>query len=598
MKNITLLKLLKFIFLIIFVGLCIITFKTNLSDSSLEFLSKLNLINDNSFTNLIDYSSNSYYKWKFNTYIFGISKYLSSSFSLNFNTVIYYVCLIFFFIFNTYLTKCINLTISTLAASIISLNFLILLILLFGNKTYVISSITFLPFFLFSLINVNKENKNTLLSTLVYLLSLVFLIKSSNHFSFLFIIFSFVIISFLKPEKVKFSKLHIILLIIAITSSLFYITFKIPYVDSFDYPWYARVVQDDGLPGVIRSLLNESALISYVDEISEKHLYLPVVSFISIYILFIIMHSFSSENLKNKYLSYFLLFFIISFLCEFYLSPSLSLILFFKTIWRTIPSILSFSFYPIFLFLMLFSFYIFITQNIKNFIFLFILNVVLGIDVISSNYKPVLIKDDAIKFMKITIKNNYLNSQHKNIILSPSASVIKLCGYNYLINKDNYLNKNIYRNIKVLSPTLTSNYGENSLNQILNKNNNKRYTTLLGKQIGKEWIKISTKEKNNILGIMLDVGNFKTDFPTSILVKTCDDDKENSIKEINNLGNIEFTPSNLPYFGGQNIITILFDEMINTSCIKILQTGINDNFEWSISQIKFILPEKARKNKA
>ena len=99
MKNITLLKLLKFIFLIIFVGLCIITFKTNLSDSSLEFLSKLNLINDNSFTNLIDYSSNSYYKWKFNTYIFGISKYLSSSFSLNFNTVIYYVCLIFFFIF-------------------------------------------------------------------------------------------------------------------------------------------------------------------------------------------------------------------------------------------------------------------------------------------------------------------------------------------------------------------------------------------------------------------------------------------------------------------------------------------------------------------
>ena len=247
---------------------------------------------------------------------------------------------------------------------------------------------------------------------------------------------------------------------------------------------------------------------------------------------------------------------------------------------------------------MLFSFYIFITQNIKNFIFLFILNVVLGINVISSNYKPVLIKDDAIKFMKNTIKNNYLNSHHKNIILSPSASVIKLYGYNYLINKDNYLNKNIYRNIKVLSPTLTSNYGENSLNQILNKNNNKRYTTLLGKQIGKEWIKISTKEKNNILGIMLDVGNFKTDFPTSILVKTCDDDKENSIKEINNLGNIEFTPSNLPYFGGQNIITILFDEMINTSCIKILQTGINDNFEWSISQIKFILPEKARKNKA
>ena len=88
---------------------------------------------------------------------------------------------------------------------------------------------------------------------------------------------------------------------------------------------------------------------------------------------------------------------------------------------------------------MLFSFYIFITQNIKNFIFLFILNVVLGINVISSNYKPVLIKDDAIKFMKNTIKNNYLNSQHKNIILSPSASVIKLYGYNYLINKDNYL---------------------------------------------------------------------------------------------------------------------------------------------------------------
>ncbi|MGI6681220.1 MAG: discoidin domain-containing protein [Bdellovibrionota bacterium] len=382
------------------------------------------------------------------------------------------------------------------------------------------------------------------------------------------------------------------LLILSFCYALYYITFSVPYLPSFNFPWYATVVKDDGLLGVLRPLLIESSQIPFVDEMKEKKLYAPFLLFLSLYILFVIARYLKSNVSENKYLSYLLIFFLLSFLIECFLPINISIIMPFKAIWRTVPSIYTFSLYPIFLFFILFTFFIFTILNLKNFIFIYLLNIILSVLVSFNNFKPLLISDTATNFMSNVIKGDLLNSEFKNIILSPSSSTIKALGFQYLTKKDIVFNKRMQRNIKILNPTLSSNYGENTLKQILDRNPKSRYSTLKTRQDGDEWIKISLPKSYSIHGVILDTGDYRTDFPTSILITTCDDKK---IAEQVNLGQIEYTSLGYPYYGGQSNMKIVFEDIVKTDCIKIYQTGKNKHYEWSIAKIKFILPDMERK---
>ena len=583
----------KLIFFLLFAFLLVVSIKANISDSSLIFLQHSETFNKSTFISLLDYSSNAYYMWRFNDIILWICYFFNKISNVDFNSILYFTNLFIFFIFTTVLTKNLNKNLTFLVSSFISANLSFLITYLFGNKTFLITSITFLPFFIYSLIKLYECNKLNILNILLVILSSILLINSSNELSFLYLVFSIIVLSLLGIKKNLYSKIFNSLIVLIFLYSIYYISFIVPKLPSFDYPWYAKVVQDDGIPGIIRPLFTESSTIPFIDEISEKCLYAPYVFFLSLFFLFITYKFFISRNNCSKKLSIFLVFFVISFFLEIFTAPGLSSLLFFKTIWRVTPSIFNISFYPIFLFLMIFVFYILVVLNIRAFTFLFLLNFLLCTIVFSDNYKSLLIKNDSLKLINTIKENDYYNSSYKNIILSPSIRVINDNGFNYLIKKDMYLDKNIYRNIKLLKPTLTSNYGEKSLNQVLNKNEKKRYSTFKGKQTGDEWIKISLSNNVNINGVMVEVGAYKTDFPTSIVIKDCND---NIIKKQNNLGLIQYTESNLPYYGGQDKMTILFDNTINTNCIKIFQTGKNNNFEWSIAQIKFLLPDLPRKD--
>lgn len=596
---------LKLSLITLFIFLIFISYKSYNTDNNLIYVGNLfakdpsgfmpiNKSKHNTFLFLVDYSSNSYFAWGFYKQIFNFCSFLTNEFNLNFNNLIYISHLVLFFIFLTFLIRYLNKELNYFTSSFCSLNFILLITYLFSNKTYVISSMTFLPLFILCLLSLynNTRRYNILLKISFFLLVGVLLVKSANNISFLYIVFSSILVLCINSDNSKKDILKNIPLILISIYSLYYTIFNIPPFPKFDYPWYGSVVEDDGLSGNIRPLLNESSQIPFVDEVSERALYRPFVLFLCVYIIFVIYKHLKSNDTKTKYILYFLCFFVISFLVELCMTPKYSSIFFFKTLWRIIPSIYMLSFYNIFLLLTLLLFFIFIILHIRNFIFIIILNVFCAAQLVLNGYIPILQSKKAHKLMKQVSENNLLTKDYKNVLFSPSQAVIKNNGLVYLLNKDLLENKKIYRNIKILKPTLTSNYGKESLHNLLSKNPNKRYATFKGKQDGDEWIQIATKDKNEILGIELDTGNFKTDFPNTIEVKDC---SNNLIKAQKNLGNITYTAKGLPYYAGQNKMTILFDKAINANCLKIFQTGKNKHYEWSLTQIKYLLPKMARK---
>lgn len=560
--------------------LLLLSIKSYYSDSSLIFLEPVS----NNWISLLDFSSNSYYMWKFHSTIFKYTLVISSIFKLDFNTALYILNTLIFLVSLFFLSKNISPKIPFLANIFFSLNFIILLCLLEGNKTYLISSIALLPFYILTFKMLLEGQYNFTLRFLSFILASLLLVKTANQFSFFYMLFSAVLI-FCVLDKKNF-KVNILFYLISLLYSLKYIILAIPFLPKFSFPWYARVVPDDGLIGNITPLLNEGTEIPFLNKNLEISIYYPYIFLICIYLLFIIFRYFKSHDTILKKLSFLISFFILSFIIEIYFSTNVSSIFFLSTIQRIVPSIFSFSLYPIFLFLMLFSFFIFILKRPQHFIFIFILNIILGsILFFKTNYSPLFISDSTISYIK-TLQLSKDNIPLK-IMLSPSTAVLKEYGIQYYLKKDDLFNKKNFINIRKLKPVLDSNYNKDDLKKIFRNSKALRWSTKKGKQDGDEWIKIITPKKENITGVFLSAGNFKTDFPIKIKIIDCDNG--NIILEQKNLGNIEFTSNGYPYYGPQDKTTFLFPKNIKTNCIKIEQTGKNKNFEWSVANIKFMI---------
>ncbi len=576
-KNIFVTSLVLSIFIFIFM----VSSLSYYSDSSLALLD----LNKNSWIPVLDFSSNSYYMWKFYNLFFNCSLFLTDLLNLDFNLTLYLFNLCVFLISIIFLSKNINKNLSVIAIIFFSINFILLITLLYGNKTFLISSISLLPLYILALKNLYEKKSNILFNILFFILISILLAKTSNHFSFLYIIFSGILVSCI--SEMPFFKTNFIFYIFSIIYSLKHIIISIPLLPKIFFPWYAKVVPDDGLAGNIMPLLNEGTEIPFLNENLEMNLYSPFIFIFSIYILFIIIKYFKSKDVSLKKLSFLISFFILSFIIDLYFPKNISSIFFIKTLQRIIPSIFLFSPYPIFLFLMLFSFFIFILKRPQNFIFIFLLNIFLSFFIVTAHrYSPIFITDSTISYIE-KLQKNKESLTSNSILLSPSTAVIKEYGLQYYEKKDMLFNKKHFKNILTLSPTLDSNYNKDSLKNILRKSPKARWGSKKSRQDGDEWIKIILPNEMTLTGVFISTGNFKTDFPDELEFVDCNSNK--LIMRQKNLGNVEFTPNGYPYYGAQDKVTFLFPNNITTNCLLIKQVGKNKNYDWSISTIKFIL---------
>lgn len=582
-------KLIRFLIKIVFLATTFFLFYVGLnlytSDSSFVF----NTLYEKKlgWNMLIDYSSNSVYMWSIYKGIFKLTKLFMHFTNFHFNDALFIINIFIFFISTSLLSINLSNIKSKSFCLFASFSLVTTIFLFFGNKTYLISSISILPLYILSLVLLTKSTKFFLLKILFSIFIGIILIKSSNEFSFLYLIFSLFsclcINKEIKPPRILF-----VVSCILICYSLVYIIFYIPHLPSFNYPFYAKVVLDDGLPGNIIPLINEETPIPFINEALEKSLYIPFTFILCLYIFIVIFKSIKNKTSEQFLLSLLILFLIISLILDIYLPPKFSSIMFISTIRRIIPSLFMFSVYPNFLFFLIFLFYIFCIKYIRNFTFFYLLNISLVIYILCFNIQnPIAINKKALNFIN-KVKENKLfeTNDFRKVLLSPSNAVYIQSGLQYYTKKDILNNHILYKNLKYFNPTLESNYNKKDLKNILNKNPNERWTTKKGYQEKDEEVKIKFDKPYEIQGVIINVGNFITDFPEEIKITSCDG---KTLYIGKNLGEIKETEDGIPYYASQEIIKAILKNKESVDCLKIINLTKHKDFEWSIAKIKILL---------
>jgi hypothetical protein len=123
-----------------------------------------------------------------------------------------------------------------------------------------------------------------------------------------------------------------------------------------------------------------------------------------------------------------------------------------------------------------------------------------------------------------------------------------------------------------------------------------RWNLRSGGQRPGDTLQIRLQPPTKLAGLELETGDFPSDYPRGLLVKVtshCDDkDTEGAIFFSPHWqGSLRFTPTGFPFFSGQESVRVLLPETILAGCITITQTGESSTFDWSIAEIGLITPQ-------
>ncbi len=206
--------------------------------------------------------SNAYYMWRYDKFIVSFGK-LFGSFNLVFLDFIN-ICI--FCIGSAFLC----LFLGSLDAGLLSIIFASISLIIWGFNSVLFGSFAYFPYLLLSLLLTRNK------SILFGFLSLFFawrITYSANWFS-LFVVLLSIISTFCLEKKdvktTKFSQVFFWLIILVVAN----VYFNIPETPFPDYPKLAQVVNDDGLPGHLNSLVNTGYYIPVIDKAYVKSFFL------------------------------------------------------------------------------------------------------------------------------------------------------------------------------------------------------------------------------------------------------------------------------------------------------------------------------------
>jgi len=137
------------------------------------------------------------------------------------------------------------------------------------------------------------------------------------------------------------------------------------------------------------------------------------------------------------------------------------------------------------------------------------------------------------------------------------------------------------------------------LDTVLLRRSRSRWSASKGRQEGiNEWIWIGLKSKTNFKALELSSGNFRTDFPRGLRIKVAEGIACESLESFNNyrtvfenpdlIGNPEATAEGFPYFQADANTRAYLANAESADCILVEQTGIADNYDWSVSKIDLL----------
>ncbi len=122
--------------------------------------------------------------------------------------------------------------------------------------------------------------------------------------------------------------------------------------------------------------------------------------------------------------------------------------------------------------------------------------------------------------------------------------------------------------------------------------------TRSGGQRGNEWLNFVFPEPRKVAAIRLETGKYFTDFARWLEVRTAGScgESDRSFESYavvfpsrENQGGVQITPQGYPYFTTQYATTIALPADQPVKCILVRQTGTDKNFDWSVSEVSFVL---------
>ncbi len=139
--------------------------------------------------------------------------------------------------------------------------------------------------------------------------------------------------------------------------------------------------------------------------------------------------------------------------------------------------------------------------------------------------------------------------------------------------------------------------------QMLDDKRDTRWSPNAGRQDGSEWVRYNFFKPMIIRGIELSTGTFVTDFPRGLRITAstqCDGSgpilpaSQRLFEQRSWQGPLRFTNDGFPYFGGEHIVEAIFDAPTSVGCLVVAQIGHEPHFDWSIAEMSLFLNSTVR----
>jgi hypothetical protein len=350
-----------------------------------------------------------------------------------------------------------------------------------------------------------------------------------------------------------------------------------------DFPGHARLLSDDGLPGVIRPLLGPTVPIPIFNRLLALESYRSFLLYAGFLLVII---SYFKQLKKNSVSTATFLLLILSTGILYWdlatpaawseLSPL-------KSLGRIVPGWFE---APLFITLLgtLISallYVTFITSAKFNF---------------KNRYASALLTLTASCLLFYT---------HSEL---PKNSIEPLSSNSWALTKQNPVLRSMScDNLKVVQNKLNSTFvpaseyiseikfsraveGRNA-RRIIDRNRRTRWSSKSLGQNGSEWIQLNLNRQIQLNAIEIDPGLYQSDFPRGLEIIDCSPATKSSVlfKQQDWQGQIEFTASGVPFYSYQSHVRAWLGcepKAVNVTCLKINQIGADSVYDWSVAEIR------------
>ena len=363
-----------------------------------------------------------------------------------------------------------------------------------------------------------------------------------------------------------------------------------PLPSTPSYPSYARVVEDDHIPGNAIPLIGPHLPIPTVDRVALK----PISSALGLILLGALLLTFHRESVEPEGRDPLALLALTSsvllFLDGHFIPDPWSHIFPLQSISRMIPGLFITPVHFLLFGVGLIAVLIRMAYRPRRILDLAIVVLVLGAPIVASpNIKGIYgwVTERGNEAILLSALNK---NQQLSPLLSPSYRMFRL----FPNLEQPQLKPRVHPAPKLLqAATLTASSQQETVELMRDDSLETRWSSGTGSQSGREWFAIFWVSPKELAGLELMSGPYTGDFPRGLKVssaKNCEVGKPVAIETLADFpewqGTIRFTKEKVPFFDGQEKVFVKFPEQREIGCLLIQQTGTTRDRDWSVAEVR------------